>query len=494
MAATAQRLGELTPGSAPLAAVLLQVCDGDEGEAAALLCTVLEVAEERVGEGRALLRTDCLLVADLVAAEMKDVADHFNRVGFDAVDLADIVCIWVGSVFAAQFPSEFVLRALDVMFTEENMVFAVIVFAIIAVHKEELLRAQEADKLYNYFYAIPELLQTQKIEKVFRVAYETLIGFPDLEQKRDQKDWEWTIRRPGVPGFTPGVGNYSEEEGDGEKVDDKLGSLKSAANSFILSPDTVPEEGDDLEEEEDMEGGPDIGDDIPEIEDKDFENPKELREKMKKVMDGVNFLRRKDDRARKVIRDLQQKIRLMEDDLSRLNHSPRSSTGGSFGAAGADLGNLVANLRKVEDTGIQGLGMPAPKTAEDDYKYQSFKLDDLNISYSSIYDQIEFPCPYMEGYLFKLSKAGIFSKPNLQRKWFVMKGRFLTYFKNHEHTRPQKDRCIDLKGCQIATLKRHPKGEFGIEISNSLYKFLIFAPDQTEFLKWVVALKAAASS
>jgi hypothetical protein len=155
------------------------------------------------------------------------------------------------------------------------------------------------------------------------------------------------------------------------------------------------------------------------------------------------------------------------------------------------LKNFVGELHALESAGPTALRFGEAKNADDETKYHSFALHDHWISFSNIYEQMDFPCVYMEGYLLKLTRSGMFNKLNLNRRWFVLKGRFLTYFKSHLHTKPQKDRCVDLRGCIVTPINKHPKGEFVFEVASKTHKFLLFATDQKEMSKWMIALRAA---
>ncbi len=69
------------------------------------------------------LRNDVLLLQDLLQTSSsshspplgQELLAHFAQVAFDVVDLGDVISTWFSGLFAASFPAEFCLRAVDLI-------------------------------------------------------------------------------------------------------------------------------------------------------------------------------------------------------------------------------------------------------------------------------------------------------------------------------------------------------------------------------------------
>ena len=116
----------------------------------------------------------------------------------------------------------------------------------------------------------------------------------------------------------------------------------------------------------------------------------------------------------------------------------------------------------------------------------------------------QFPCLYMEGYLLKARRKGIFKRRGatglfgtLHRRFFVLQGSFLTYFKSHRNSKPSRDLSADMRGRTITKLDKHEFGKYGFQVSelgSSECMYLLFASNADERNVWVQVLQAAAES
>eukprot|EP00475_Leptophrys_vorax_P007162 TRINITY_DN1453_c0_g1_i1.p1 TRINITY_DN1453_c0_g1~~TRINITY_DN1453_c0_g1_i1.p1 ORF type:complete len:713 (-),score=194.29 TRINITY_DN1453_c0_g1_i1:2375-4423(-) len=504
------------PGSVQLGALLLEVCDQNMNEAFKLLTALLKIMEDYMSDNYYLLRNECLVIADVFSREVQSLSERFNQCGFDVVDMTDLLCIWSAPLFVYHFPKEFVLRVLDLIFAEGPKILGNVIFAIIFVFQEELemIKTTEAvpgakegeagKKLYSTLYDIPTRITPLKIEKIFKVGYEMILNFPKMAELRQSKDWNHAIRSPGALKFKRGVGD-KPPEGDEEKTGTGtfgLADLLKLGLSELKEQDDLVDmktRGDlDAAEDEEEEEDRDVTEVLPVIslqEVQEGSDPNALYEKIKKLTEANNRFLRHLDSSKKELKDRAAKISQLEYEIQSLESRIRGASSQSPtmrlpGQANA-LSNFVADLRVLEVSGSSVSRFGEAKSPDDESKYHSFALHDTFIAYSNIYEKMDFPCVYMEGYLFKLTRTGMFNKLNLNRRWFVLKGRFLTYFKSHIHTKPQKDRCVDLKGCVVSPINKHPKGEFAFEVASKTHKFLLFANDQKEMYKWLIALRAA---
>merc|ERR1712087_83978 len=51
----------------------------------------------------------------------------------------------------------------------------------------------------------------------------------------------------------------------------------------------------------------------------------------------------------------------------------------------------------------------------------------------------------------------------IQRRWFVLKGNYMTYFKTNVHAEPKSDKCVDLTDFKINPVA-HPRSKFAFEL------------------------------
>ena len=53
---------------------------------------------------------------------------------------------------------------------------------------------------------------------------------------------------------------------------------------------------------------------------------------------------------------------------------------------------------------------------------------------------------------------------NVHRRFFVLFGSFLTYYKTHTARTPTRDECIDVRACSVTSIDNHELGEYAIRI------------------------------
>jgi len=124
------------------------------------------------------------------------------------------------------------------------------------------------------------------------------------------------------------------------------------------------------------------------------------------------------------------------------------------------------------------------------------------VAFSSLLEYQQFPCVYMEGYLMKARAPGLLRRRNslgffgnLSRRFFVLQGAFLTYFKSHRDKKPSKDFSIDMRGRHVIAVDHHKYGTHGFQIDNHRTKeclFLLFASDAKVRDVWLDVLQRAA--
>jgi len=124
------------------------------------------------------------------------------------------------------------------------------------------------------------------------------------------------------------------------------------------------------------------------------------------------------------------------------------------------------------------------------------------VAYSTLLEYQQFPCMYMEGYLMKAKAPGLLRRRNslgffgnLSRRFFVLQGAFLTYFKSHRDKKPTKDFSIDMRGRHVFPVDNHKYGfHYGFQIDNYTNEclFLLFTNDGKIRDVWLDVLLRAA--
>eukprot|EP01083_Nonionella_stella_P178703 632086_1 len=99
----------------------------------------------------------------------------------------------------------------------------------------------------------------------------------------------------------------------------------------------------------------------------------------------------------------------------------------------------------------------------DSWKHALSSLTDASIS--------------MQGYLCKMTASKFNSRGTLdkiQRRWFVLRGNYMTYYKTNLHTQPKSDKCVNLLGYKVNPVV-HAKSKYAFE--------LISAPKENQHKK-----------
>jgi hypothetical protein len=344
-------------------------------------------------------------------------------------------------------------------------------------------------------HSIPEILSKNKLDRIFKVGFDLFLNFSSLRDLRSSKDWLGVIQKPGVPTFVIDVG------GDGRfpktELESRLSVSKVSSSSIPkFDPSALKSDSDSDENERRVDTFSRQISSI-EIRKEDIDVlPKHLAEKVQKVVNDSYILKGQIDEVQKDLRDRAYRINRLENELERMEarlqgnvdlSSPSIST---VKSKVPQLDKFINEKRALE-YGVLDLSREDRKVADEEFKYDSFQLNDFKYLFSTVYEQLSFPCVCMEGYLSKLSKATLFGGRQLNKRWFILKGRFLTYFKSHLHSKPQKDRVADVLGWKVVTITNHSKGSFAFELSGPGAAYLLFADDGKELSQWLIALRAA---
>lgn len=204
-------------------------------------------------------------------------------------------------------------------------------------------------------------------------------------------------------------------------------------------------------------------------------------------------------------------------------------------AAGTPLGRRTSKMVEVQPDGGLVLRLPGEKGRIEPAKKGTVPESGI-VKHSALHEYLTFPCLYMEGLLLKARgkkyvsshfiisicqfpsplslcssvsipmfrlfllwdssyhRQGLFGSRNLQLRFFVLQGRFLSYFRSKDSRKPNKDISLDMQGRKILVLKHHEFGQNGFQINhaNGVPALLLFADTQHIRDVWVSVLQCAA--
>eukprot|EP00494_Astrolonche_serrata_P033928 UN34197 len=135
-------------GIVQIVAVLTAVVD-DDSQAFEILQVLGELITPYFRHDH--LRNETLILVEVLYSREGELCEHLTQVGFDLIDICDIVRAWVQPLFTHHFPLEFVLRVLDVVFLEGPSVLLAIVYGILNLFKVDLIHFDDSAKLFNLF-------------------------------------------------------------------------------------------------------------------------------------------------------------------------------------------------------------------------------------------------------------------------------------------------------------------------------------------------------
>ncbi|SPQ93008.1 PH domain-containing protein [Plasmodiophora brassicae] len=475
--AHAQRgaLDDYMPGSVQLAALLLQEFHNDSAEALSTLLALTAKISTYFAHSHVHLRRDCLVLADLIVSHLKPLADHLNSVQFDVIDLTDLVCVWAAPIFVYAFPKPFVLRMLDLVLLHGPAVILPVMFGFFSHFAGDLSVLHSSDAVFDFLATVPPSLSSRDLDSIFRAA-EQLASQSDLLAKmRAENDWIATVDHTGIPTFVPGFFNEPVVNPVPGTVDVKALSARyesssgasDSATRGLGKPSKGPADGVDPAGEAVVGYDGDLAAQLAAAENR-------LKNQATKIA------------------NLEKQILVLEGKMSSQSTKSPLRPAMSSAASSAVVRELQLrqeNTADVEDE-LAKVAIHVESGAGSD-RYRSLSFSQMNEVFSKVHTLLEFPCIYIEGYLLKLSRGGLFGRQVLNQRWFVLKGRFLTYFKTADQTKPQKDRCISLRGSTVSAVDEHPKGQFAFSIHTNKEHYLLFATSAEERERWVDALRSA---
>jgi len=458
-------------GTAQLAATILTVTKNERATAGLLAHYHTRLQPYRADD-RKLLLNDLLVLSDVMMQLLPDLCEHMNKGGFDAVDLSDIVGSWCLALFASYFPSYTVLRTLDLMLFETHECVLAVAFGIMKAMKGVLLLSAGED-IFTALTNIPHIMEDSEVDLAFKFAHEMIQNeHKRMALLRKDKDWARCLEHAGPLRFYDGVGNPAAPvPSQPDPFESKRSPLpRGTSQKVLVSKETKTEGDDDDGQEKDM---PEIIFGL---------------EKMRGKIADPNISRLVEEASREIRRQ-HEAILTLQMDLKEQQTT-----------AGSDVSSVASS---DEDSGSdEDFTTPTGRHLESPHGRER-KLPDGVVKHSKLFQYQQFPCLYMEGYLLKLRKRNrrpeeALAPGALHRRFFVLHGAYLTYFKSHRSPKPPHDLSVAMKGRDVKLLNPcPPKLGFGFVITDiggrgELY--VLVASTADELNVWMQVLAAAAES
>ena len=456
-------------------------------------------------------RIDTLILAAALARDCAELTNHFNHVHFDVVDLSDLYCAYAPCLFANHFTAEFVYRLIDVLVTdnEAHCYLYALMYGLLRTHAKQLI-THDAANLYTYLIDLPSTLSKAAVNDVFLSAYKYVRSRSDEMIALEKKCMEWSalVAIPGPITFTKTTGqaNQTSASTSGTQtplqgISPQLQHMNDEAKS-AASLETINSSLHSLT-----------------ISDLNSVTPESLIDRLTSAESETD------------VSKLRAVVRSIRDDLKKSlpPPMPQSTTLSPIHSRHHSL-SVASTSTTNQTTAVPPAPLRVPTGA-------LIKFSELALYQS-------FPCLYHNGYLLKSRQATRFLARNkrvpgatghgsmnlggglfgaaLHRRYFVLQGHFLTYFKSQAYPKPSRDESMDMRKCWIETLNGEEFVQFGygfeIQIrtaqsgkqanaatansvstaSNSLASappteplFVLFASDDASRKLWIAVLRKA---
>ena len=501
-------------GLAHLAFVILLVVEELD-----VVVRLLQLLHKRMREFRAhhSLRTDVVVLVEILLQDQRPLCEHFNACNLDVTDLSDILSSWVISFFSGYFSSTIVTYFIDLFLFEGPDYWARLPYGFFTLFSSSLLQ-QTSDSMFTYLANdLPRLVDEAKLSDALRLSFQA-IPIERFKELRHGKNLHACLERAGPLRFYPGIGDPSVTPpafpaaagsgGRGADVDadaDADADLDAASAATEKFDHKQPVGGDVAA------SSASAGDNISNHSNNlqlllsDDSQTEEILQRMEKyrniTMDAL---------LKRVLEDAQREIRRQQQSAQQLQLEYKQKLLAKTASADASSAES-SNSSGAEDNTPASSSNPNPEDNRAVARSKKRNALDKNseipkgtVRYSKLFQYQQFPCLYMEGYLLKARKRGFFTRRNstgmfgnLHRRFFVLQGAFLTYFKSHRNSTPSQDISVDLRGRTITQVDKHKFGKYGFEISEVDSKecfYLLFASNADERNVWVQVLVAASES
>jgi hypothetical protein len=446
-----------------------------------------------------VFRIDACLLSTYLAMEIPEVCTKFTESDIDIIDLSDILCQWAPSVYAIDFSNEIIGRIIDILLCDSEFgvyILFALFYGIIRSHKHALIQST-SPSLFTTLTDLPSILSKVHIADSFAYAYKTIrLHFDEMKRIRALKDWQVVLDQTSPIPFSTTIGERS------------VSTFKQYPSKKLSTTNT-----NDPATQQNLSDPTKMSFSLREfIADTSAEKQTSETSPLKKLSTIASSSNSTENTV-KPSTTCWDELKNIES-IADINHlksviyqifphllnsttpslsSPPASNGFNQSSPSITLPTTsvdASSSLKVheEKTVPTALTSTASSTAAATVSVLESVLQSMTarhppsafIKFSEINDYQSFPCVYMEGYLLKSRQAVKFfakgKKPligtslnlsgnlfgaALHRRFFVLQGHFLTYFKSHAYKKPTRDEAMDLRRCWIEELEDQDFVQFG---------------------------------
>eukprot|EP00485_Elphidium_margaritaceum_P001101 CAMPEP_0202697630 /NCGR_PEP_ID=MMETSP1385-20130828/10948_1 /ASSEMBLY_ACC=CAM_ASM_000861 /TAXON_ID=933848 /ORGANISM="Elphidium margaritaceum" /LENGTH=813 /DNA_ID=CAMNT_0049354131 /DNA_START=32 /DNA_END=2473 /DNA_ORIENTATION=- len=441
-------LGDTSSSTSPTAASP----HNDEKDTFCILQILTQIVRKYYEADEKLMKDETLLLIDVLCVNEEKLVRHLNKLEIDVIDLSVFVSSWLRCLFVHHFEIEFVQRVIDLVLLEGPSVLICIVYGIVQFVKNDLLQCET-------HYDVFEKLAGQKLKKhlkksdfIHRVIQKAQLLFTEENYKyvikgREKKSWPDLLGLPGARHF-----RIAKGVGDKTKVKKAYQHWRRESRKVI--------------------SGVYLGADVSSDEsDEDISSGKQSSNKSSSSMHTQNgprmqSIREQNQNAERDEGDVEPatSMQTMIEHGATTTHvasasehfkSPSMSRGNSL-----QLSDILYTSQRGDKIYMEPINDEVPpreiqcrtENWSDSWKTALASLNDASIC--------------MQGYLCKMTASKFNSRGTLdkiQRRWFVLRGNYMTYYKTNLHTQPKSDKCVNVLGFKVNPVI-HAKSKYAFEL------------------------------
>eukprot|EP01083_Nonionella_stella_P011501 32643_1 len=443
-------------------------------------------------EDEKLMKDETLLLIDVLCVNEDKLVRKLNQLCIDVIDLSVFVSSWIRCLFVHHFEIEFVQRVIDLVLLEGPSVLIAIVYGILQFIKNDILQCDTHYDVFEKLAGSKLKNYLKKHEFIARVIQKAQLLFTEENYKyvikgREKKSW------PDLLGL-PGQRHFRIAKGVGDKTKVKKAyqhwrreSRKNITSAYLGAEESSDDsEDDDHKETDDGHHGMHHQHTSSTGYPTQWDKMQELQQMERKLADANETIMKlqtmhiKEDAAIDDDKDtmlLPSGPTMIEHNNSLVIHNEanESQIAETSGSKHKKQAPTLSDILYTSEQGDTIYCEPITDNLQpreiqcrtenwtDSWKHALSSLTDASIS--------------MQGYLCKMTASKFNSRGTLdkiQRRWFVLRGNYMTYYKTNLHTQPKSDKCVNLLGYKVNPVV-HAKSKYAFE--------LISAPKENQHKK-----------
>lgn len=444
--------------------------------------------------------SDGLVMASMIAANDSVLAQSLNAMEFDVVDLCEILSLYTSCCYANTNSLSLTQRAIDiVLFDRDGYQNLYACYYGLLLLKSKEIQSQNVETIFDYLIELPGQCNDSEIGQACQLGYHQLRKPSEMiGRERGRRLWSNVLDQSGAIQFVPSVGlpttttttttttnNNNNNNNENASVSGR-GGVSSRGSEVTMTFDLKDLSSDNNTQQRTSNTIITSGSSI-------IVSPNTVTANIctgagtNNITDITLIDRLMEAEQSKV--SSQQLTELIHAARQQLQHYQSQSQSQpavqqrrqlSISLVQPFSSNTTSPIYSAENSVNDGPATNTPDTSAIALSQSQARLPSSPlIKYSDIEKYQSFPCIYMRGYLLKSRQAlKFYSKTlnksslsnlfgsNLTRRYFILNGSFLTYFKSHTVLKPSHDESLDIRQCQIEEIndKNFLQFGFGFEI------------------------------